>query len=110
MIMIGLKPEMCDEADDGAVALEKFTKAIDEGTPYDLVFLDIIMPNMDGKSALRAMREVETRKNAARTPIFMVSASEQIEEVEELAEGLLRKPVQPGRLQEISSACAARHP
>lgn len=55
----------CDIAVDGEEGVEAFRVAIKEGEPYDLVCLDILMPNMDGQQALREFREIE--KEAERT-------------------------------------------
>ncbi len=49
----------CDVAIDGIEAVEAITSAINDKTPYDLVFLDIMMPNMDGQEALTCIRQVE---------------------------------------------------
>lgn len=47
-----------DTAMRGKEAVEKFGSALKD-TPYDIVFLDIMMPEMDGLSVLRAFREME---------------------------------------------------
>ncbi|NLJ96819.1 MAG: response regulator [Clostridiales bacterium] len=49
----------CDIAVDGKEAVEAFSMALDEGMGYDLVCLDIIMPNKDGYQALEQIREIE---------------------------------------------------
>lgn len=48
-----------DIAVDGEEGVEAFRAACKEGEPYDLVCLDILMPNLDGQKALREIREVE---------------------------------------------------
>ena len=45
------KGHVCDQAEDGAVAVEKVSQAIQEGRQYDSVLLDYEMPNMDGPTA-----------------------------------------------------------
>ncbi|MGL1862136.1 MAG: response regulator [Pseudodesulfovibrio sp.] len=49
----------CDTASDGVECIEIFKKAFDEGNPYDLVCMDIMMPNKDGHQALKEMRAHE---------------------------------------------------
>jgi two-component system chemotaxis response regulator CheY len=65
-----------DTAVDGVAGLELFTRAIRENIPYDLVCLDIEMPNMDGQQALRQMRRIENEAAslAKKTIIIMTTA------------------------------------
>lgn len=46
---------------NGLEAVEAFSLAFDEGQPYDLVCLDIMMPEMDG---LEALKEIRKKKNS----------------------------------------------
>lgn len=50
---------MVDIADSGLEGLKKFTKAFKDGTKYDLVCLDIMMPMVDGHEVLKKIRELE---------------------------------------------------
>lgn len=58
-----------DEAADGQEALEKI-----RGNSYDLVILDVMMPNMNG---YQACMEIRKRSN---TPILFLSAKSQVED------------------------------
>jgi two-component system chemotaxis response regulator CheY len=49
----------CTTVGNGAEGVEEFKNALDAGTPYDLVCLDIMMPEMDGHQALRTIRRIE---------------------------------------------------
>ena len=49
----------CDTAVNGREALDKFIVNRKSGTPYKLIFLDIIMPVMDGHEAAKAIRMIE---------------------------------------------------
>ena len=44
---------------NGAEAVKAVRIAIDNGEPYNLICLDIMMPEMDGQEALKQIRKVE---------------------------------------------------
>ena len=44
---------------NGKEAVEAVQVALETGKPYDLICLDIMMPEMDGQEALRLIREQE---------------------------------------------------
>ncbi len=48
-----------DVAADGEEGVEAFRTALKDGEPYDVITLDIMMPNMDGQDTLREIREIE---------------------------------------------------
>ncbi|MBF0153155.1 MAG: response regulator [Magnetococcales bacterium] len=66
----------CDSVVNGLEAVESFEMALTDGKPYDLVCLDIMMPEMDGHRALIKIRKLESemRTDGRETVIFMVSA------------------------------------
>ncbi len=49
----------CDMAVDGEEAVRAVEIAIESGKPYDLIFLDIMMPKMNGQEALKRIRQIE---------------------------------------------------
>lgn len=49
----------CDAAVNGEDAIMVFQKALEEGKPYALVFMDLLMPVIDGPRALKEIREIE---------------------------------------------------
>ncbi len=49
----------CTCESNGRDGLARFEQALDAGEPFDLVFMDIQMPVMDGQTALAAIRDLE---------------------------------------------------
>ena len=62
---------------DGMEAIEAYTLALDSNEPYDLVCLDIMMPNLDGYQALKAICDLEEDRmipEEKRAKIIMTTA------------------------------------
>ena len=87
----GLRYFLADHAEievavNGREAVVKFQQALNEQNPFDLVLLDIIMPEMDGQQALKLIRLAEQhdllpeRKKAI---IIMTTALNSPENMEE---------------------------
>ncbi|MFT5489369.1 MAG: signal transduction histidine kinase/DNA-binding response OmpR family regulator, partial [Alphaproteobacteria bacterium] len=55
--------------ENGRQAVDRFT----EGT-FDIILMDVQMPDMDGIEATRRIRDIEARSGAARTPIIAATA------------------------------------
>jgi len=49
----------CEMAENGLKAVEMFRDAFEGGNPYDLIILDIVMPEMDGHTAAKEIRMIE---------------------------------------------------
>jgi two-component system chemotaxis response regulator CheY len=57
--------------------LEAFGRALTDGPPYDIIFLDVMMPGMDGHQALERMRHLEQSQGvppSQSAKVIMVSA------------------------------------
>lgn len=52
-----------DIAVNGLEAIEAFTKALESDAPYDLICMDIMMPEMDGQAALKRIRAIERERS-----------------------------------------------
>lgn len=83
---------MVEIVDDGLQAVEA-TQTRD----WDLILMDVQMPNMDGPTATRTIRQRETDQGLVRTPIIALTANAMVEQVESyLAAGMdavVSKPV-----------------
>ena len=68
-----LKPYgQCDMVSDGQEAIEMFEGGVADGTPYDLVLLDIMMPGLNGQETLEAMRRIEQKQQVAKEAIMIM--------------------------------------
>jgi Signal transduction histidine kinase len=72
-----------EEAEDGVQALEMFERKSENY--YDLIFMDIQMPNMDGYEAVSKIRAMK-RSDAAKIPIVAMTANAYREDVEKALE------------------------
>ena len=66
-----------DAVVDGRQAVELFRKAHESKRPYDLILMDIMMPEVDGLLSLQKMRETEAAMqipSAERTKVIMTTA------------------------------------
>ncbi len=100
--MIGVQVEV---ADNGAEALERF-EASPEGY-FDIIFMDVQMPVMDGYEATRRIRSLP-REDAAQVWIVAMTANAFVEDIRLSREAGMNehcsKPVDPKHLQEILSS------
>ena len=91
-----------DEADDGKTALDMFSASTINH--YDIIFMDIQMPNMDGYEASLAIRAMD-RQDAKTIPIVAMTANAFKEDVEKALQcGMdahLAKPLELDKLMEI---------
>lgn len=93
----------CDVARDGKEAVHRFKLSLLNGTPYNLVLLDIVMPIMDGQEALKKMRRLEKKHQAERAVIIMTTAVDAKSEIERALKNgkctdYLNKPISRGKL------------
>jgi two-component system, chemotaxis family, chemotaxis protein CheY len=98
----------CDLAFTGIEAIEAVKKAFQSGELYDAIFLDIMMPVMDGRRALTVIRELEVRAGLLQgwgSKIVMTTALGDYENVRSAfhgqCDGYLVKPLKISRLEAL---------
>ena len=89
LAIIGIQAET---ADNGLHGFQKVRKRLEENKPpYDLIFMDILMPVLDGIEAAKRINELKTG-----TPIVAMTASVLLGEIEKYSQhgmpDCLRKP------------------
>jgi len=67
----------CESTENGTRALEVYKKGWEKWAPFDLITLDVKLPDMDGKKVLQTIRDLENEKKVPkdkRVKILMTSA------------------------------------
>jgi len=101
-------------ATNGTAALESWAAARSAGAPYDLVLMDIQMPQLDGIEAAKRIRKHEAEQPGLRTPILALTANTLVEDryacFEAGMDGFLIKPLDREKLEEaLTGLAATRH-
>ncbi|HEY1758113.1 MAG TPA: response regulator [Bryobacteraceae bacterium] len=97
----------CHLAVNGKEAVEAFRSALEGGPRYDLICMDIMMPEMDGREAVRQVRALEEARGILSprgVRIMMTTAVDDVKEVfqcfKELCDAYLVKPIDLSELLE----------
>lgn len=99
-----LKKTSCkfDFANNGMEAVELYKK-----NQYDLIFMDIFMPHMDGKEAIGKIREIESERGLKKTPIVALTAfsmnDDLSHEIKAICDEFLAKPVKKQDVLDVIS-------
>ncbi len=107
-----LQKETVWRAHDGVEAVSMM-----KARRFDVVFMDVHMPGLDGYKAIRSVRDWETQTGNARTPIVVLSSDDLNTQMRSAAQsgcsGFLRKPLDHhdledllGRLKAARAVCA----
>jgi len=99
---------------NGEEALESWLAAKSAGAPYDLVLMDIQMPQLDGIETTRRIREREAGQPGRQTPILALTANTMVEDryacFEAGMDGFLVKPLDREKLADaLAGLAASRH-
>lgn len=99
----------CRSAFNGREAVQAYCRAVEESAPFDVIFMDIMMPEMNGLDALERIREFELY-NAHRIPrgtlAVMATATSDSQDVVRAycccsAFGYLVKPIQVSDVEAV---------
>jgi PAS domain S-box-containing protein len=99
---------------NGEEALESWQAAKSAGAPYDLVLMDIQMPQLDGIETTQRIREREAGQPGRQTPILALTANTLVEDryacFEAGMDGFLIKPLDREKLADaLAGLAASRH-
>ncbi len=99
-----------DEASNGMMALDKMHMAIENDSPYDIVFVDIEMPVMDGIGFLTQLRG---DKDLCETPVVVLSSHSDSEEIREcirlgISDYIIKPPTKDRLYQAMAKAMGDR--
>ena len=99
---------------NGEAALESWLAAKSAGAPYDLVLMDIQMPQLDGIETTRRIRGLEAGEPGRHTPILALTANTLVEDryacFEAGMDGFLIKPLDREKLAEaLAGLATSRH-
>ncbi len=124
--ILGKRGHECDIANNGLEAVEKITN----GERFDVILMDVQMPDMDGLDATREIRRIEKKDGhkGAHLPIIAMTAHAMAEDearcleagmdayipkpvrrrqMLEKVEGMLKKEPVPGRVNENSATAGS---
>jgi len=97
----------CHVAMNGKEAVETFRISQQSGAAYDLICMDIMMPEMDGQAAVLKIREMEESAGVMSTTgakIIMITALDDVKNVvksfKALCDAYIFKPVDTAKLLE----------
>lgn len=95
----------CRAVVNGREAVAHFSQALIERKPYDLVCLDIMMPEMDGHECLKTLRRIEHEMQVpllGKSKIVMTTALDSASNIAEASRGgctaYLVKPIRKDHL------------
>lgn len=99
---------------NGQQAFESWLAAETAGTPYDLILMDVQMPQLDGVEATKLIRAREAGRGSSRTKILALTANTLVEDryacFEAGMDGFLIKPLDREKLSEaLNSVTPSSH-
>lgn len=84
---------------NGNEAINKFSSMLDQGTPYSLICMDFMMPEIDGHTALTRIRSIEKERGISlgeRAKVIMTTGLSNIEteyaDIKSMCDAIILKP------------------
>lgn len=102
-LMLKKGADHCDTAGSGIAATELFVNAINENRPYDLITIDIDLPDVTGLDLLQRFSALEAKNQIPPSKKIMVTAHSKVDFVvkaRNLCDAYLVKPVRKAALLE----------
>lgn len=98
----------CDIAENGKIAIDLFKNSILTNNRYDVIFCDIMMPEMDGQEVLNQIRFIELESSMVGlegVKIIMTTALDDFDNIKiafkNQAEGYLVKPIDKDKVIKV---------
>ena len=96
----------CEVVYDGKQAIKSFKQAHKSGSPFDLICMDIMMPQLSGRETLQVIRDLESDmglEGLDKVKVIMISAKRDTETImgsffDEKCDAYLRKPIDQAEL------------
>ena len=90
---------------NGTEALKLFMAAHDEGAPFEVIFLDLMVPQVSGQAVLREIRSFEQQRGVAKDQTARILMTTALNDKESVLQAIkngcdayLVKPLQPGQV------------
>ena len=94
-----------DTATNGLEGITMYNESINKLSLYEIIFLDIMMPNINGFQVLKEIRELEERYELENTKVVMTTALDDFQNVKKAfdyqCEAYLVKPITKDKIRDI---------
>lgn len=106
----------CETASNGREAVEKVQASHEKGDPFSLIILDIVMPEMDGHEAGKAIRAFEKNLGIPLGNQVKIIVLSSVNTPQEIMQSFMTinpaahlvKPVEPGKFRETLAKIGVR--
>lgn len=80
----------CDVAFNGKEAVDAFQRSLEEASPYNLICMDIMMPELNGQEALNRIRQLEQKAGISSDAMVKVVMTTALNGTEEASKALFQ--------------------